>query len=259
MDSTGAGGAADELQSHIAILEAKMASLYGQVRQAQQLASMGTAAATLAHEVNNLLTPIVNYTDQAMRSGNEALQRKALGVAWKNSQMLVAMSERILRISAPDARELRDVSIHRAAEEAADSLCRDLSKDGIAFCNEVDPALTVRTDALSLQQVFFNLFLNARDVLASRHGSRLKVTAQRVDDNVVISVADNGEGIPDDVLPLVFEPLKSSKTNAEGARGRCKGLGLALCRNLVSEMRGEISVSSAVDQGTTFSIKLPCS
>ena len=247
----------NHLRDHIGHLETKLGDLYGQVRQAQQLASLGTAAATLAHEVNNLLTPIVNYTDQAMRSNDEVLCKKALGVTWKNAQMLVSMSERILNISAPTERQKTSVSIRRSADDASDSLCRELSKDGITFNNEVDADLAVNTDPLSLQQVFFNLFLNARDVLVARRGGLLKVTATKMSDHVVIRVSDNGGGIPKDMLPYVFEPLRSSKTKAEGHRNRCKGLGLALCRNLVREMGGHIAVDSQPGEGTTFTMKLP--
>ncbi|MGB0717130.1 MAG: sensor histidine kinase [Phycisphaerae bacterium] len=250
--------AAQELQqikSYVKVLEQRLASLYGQVRQARQLSSMATVAPTIAHEVNNLLTPMIGYVDSAMRSENADLQKKALGVAWRNSQMLVAMADRILQIGAADAFEVEDVVVRNVAEDAVSSLCRDLSKDGITFANEVDADCVVRADRLSLQQVFFNIFLNARDAMAKQHGGRLKVITEPVGDMVTIRIADTGPGIQPDVLARIFEPLHSSKTDDRS--GRCRGLGLPLCKNLVAEMQGTIGAESEPGRGTTFMIKLP--
>ena len=118
--------------------------------------------------------------------------------------------------------------------------------------------LTVQADALSLQQVFFNLFLNARDALSDGHNGRLKVTSTLDSGLVEIRVTDNAGGIPEDMLPLVFEPLQTSK-NEDSGRSRCRGLGLALCRNLVEEMGGQIRVETVAGESSTSVLSLPAS
>ncbi|MFQ5462362.1 MAG: sensor histidine kinase [Phycisphaerae bacterium] len=253
---------------HVAGLEEKLATLRGQVRQAQQLAGLGTATATLAHEVNNLITPIVGYAHGALENDNEALQKKALQVTIKNARMLVAMSDRILRISAAKPTQVEVVPVRECADEAVECLCRDLGKDGITFRNEIDQGVCVRADGLALQQVFFNLFLNARDAMAPSHGGTLSVHARRAwagiqaeqrqtEDRIEIKIKDTGGGIPEGLLPFVFEPLQSSK-RADGSRpARCSGLGLALCRDLIVENGGTIAVSTDLGIGTTFTIQLP--
>ena len=123
----------------------------------------------MVHEVNNLLTPVLSYAKAALEANDAELQAKALSVTIKNVEILTAMAERVLEISAakPPTREL--VSIRSVVLDAAASLCRDLSKDGIRFLVHIDESLTAWTDKLQLQQVLFNLFLNAREAMMKRH------------------------------------------------------------------------------------------
>jgi signal transduction histidine kinase len=245
------------VETQLAGLESRFVLLKSQVRQAQQLASLGTAAATIAHEVNNLLTPILNYAKTALECGDEALQRKALTVTLKNAQMLVAMSRRVLEISAAKPAKRESIQVRAAAQDAAASLCRDLSKDGIRFVVNIDESETVWADVLQLQQLFFNLFLNARDVMAPEHSGRLTVSATRSDKAVVIEVHNTGKVIPADLLDCIFDPFQSTKSAQSEGPNHCSGLGLALCRDIVEENGGTIRVKSAPDTGTTFTITLP--
>ncbi len=245
------------VEIQVSKLQAQLNLLKVQVRQAQQLSSLGTAAAMIAHEVNNLLTPILSYAQTALNTDDVELHRKALRATLKNVQVLIAMSERVLEIGAsgPPAPEL--VSVRKAAQDAAASLCRDLAKDGIRFSIDVDELLTVWADALQLQQVLFNLFLNAREAMAKSHSGRLTVSAIRQEEQVIIEVRNTGEAISPDLLPHIFDPFQTSKPVIRQGRKRCGGLGLALCRDLVEENNGTISVISGTDTGTTFTIILP--
>ena len=238
-------------------LQAQLDLLKVQVRQAQQLSGLGTAAAMMAHEVSNLLTPIYAYARAALDAGDVELQKKALTVTLKNVEMLIAMCERVLEISAakPVKREL--VSVRGAAQDAVASLCRDLSRDGITLSIDVDESVTAWADRLQLQQVFFNLFLNAREVMAPSHSGRLKVSTSRQNDRVIIEVHNTGAPIPSDLLPHIFDPFQSSKAVKCDDRARCSGLGLALCRDLIEENNGTIAVTSKPDHGTKFTIILP--
>lgn len=249
--------AANAIEAQLARLEGQLDQLKAQVRQAQQLAGLGTAATMIAHEVNNLLTPIRSYAQYALDTDDRELQRKALKVTLRNVHILVAMSDRLLKISAakPAAREA--VVVRTVVQDAYDGLCRDLSKDGIGFSVEVAESLTAWVDPLQLQQVLFNLFLNARNAMADSHGGKLTVSAGREGDRVALEVKDTGNGIPPDLLSRLFEPLQTSKPMASIGGQRCAGLGLALCRDLVEENGGTITVTSKPGAGTTFRIILP--
>ncbi len=247
---------AASMEDRFAQLTAQFDVLKAQVRQAQQLAGLGTAAATIAHEVNNLLTPILSYADAALQSGDGPLAQKALTVTARNVRMLIAMSDRILELGAAKPRERESVRVRQAVDDALASLCRDPSKDGISLSIAVEESLTVFADPLQLRQVLFNLFLNAREAMAPSHSGRLSVTASSGPKGVAIEVRNTGPAIPPDLLPHLFEPFQSTKRATRDGKARCSGLGLALVRDLVEENDGTIDVSS--DQtGTTFRIRFP--
>ncbi len=241
----------------MAKLEGSLEQLRAQVRQAQQVAGLGAAAMTLYHETNNLLTPLLNYAEAALRADDPQLMRKALAVTLTNARMLVGMSERLLQIGAAKPAQPEAASIREAVDDAVASLCRDLSKDGIRFSGDVDESLCVRMDPLHLRQVFFNLFLNAREAMKEARGRRLTVEAERSADAVIIRVEDSGKGIAPEILPRLFEPLQSTRVADGAGQHRCGGLGLALCRDLIETAGGRIRVESAPDNGSTFIISLP--
>ncbi len=245
------------IQQHLQNLESQLNQLRAQVRQVQQLSSLGVAAATIAHEVNNLLTPIRGYAQAALASGDQELARKALTKTVEHVDMIVAMSERVLEIGASTEPRFEQASVRSIVERAIESLCRDLSKDGLSLSIEIDDALDAWVDPLQIRQVLFNLFLNAKKAMASAHNGKLTIRARREHDRVMIEVADNGPGIDSAILPHVFDALISSKPTDSPGPKRCSGLGLKLCRDLVEENGGTISVESTLGTGTTFLIDLP--
>jgi signal transduction histidine kinase len=126
---------------------------------------------------------------------------------------------------------------------------------GVTLAVKIPPDLPkVLVDPGHLQQVLINLLTNA--IEATPPGGRVEVTgAYRPDDGrpgVAIEVRDSGSGIPDDVLPRIFDPFFSTKPAREGA-----GLGLAICRDLVRSNGSEIQVASLPGEGTTFTVWLP--
>lgn len=245
------------LEDRLTDVQNQLDRLKAQVRQAQQLAHLGTIAATIAHEVNNLLTPIRSYAQAALDSNDPSLREKALTVTLKNVDMLVAMTGRVLEVSAAKAWDRRSVSVRKTAEDAVASLCRDLSKDGIRLRMDVDESLYAFVDPLQLQQVFFNLFLNARNAMASSRDGRLVVAGRRDGDRVVVDVSDSGPGIAPGIIEHIFDALETTKVADQDGKQRCAGLGLALCRDLIEENGGQITVASRLAEGTTFTLHLP--
>lgn len=245
------------LEDHVARLDQQLVQLRAQVRQAQQLAHMGIAAPMIAHEVNNLLTPILSYAGYARGCDDVELKNKALDVTVKNVKMLVEMSERVLQVSAASSSRAESCRLSSVVQDALDSMCRDLSKDGIKLVLDIDEGSQAWCDPLQLQQVLFNLFLNARKAMAKKHGGRLTVAARQIDRCAVITIKDTGEGIAPEILPYVFDPLQSSKKSREDGRHRCSGLGLALCRDLIQENSGTLEVAGESGDGATFTITLP--
>ena len=245
------------LEEHFAKLEARLTQLKAEVRQAQQLASMGSAVCSISHEFSNLLSPVLSYAQYALETDDTELHRKALQVTVKNVHVLVAMADRVLELSAAKETRQELVPLRQVVEDGAESLCRGFEKDGIKFRNDMGESLVAWADRLHLQQVFFNLFLNARDAMAPTRCGVLKVTGQRQGERVVIKVKDTGPGISEDIIGGVFDSFLTTKTSKRNGRDRCGGIGLALCRDLVTENGGTITVESPAGEGTTFTIELP--
>jgi len=184
------------------------------------------------------------------------LTRKALEKTVNNCKVLEAMSVRLLTLGSAKIPDFKLVSLRHVIDEAAASLCRDLSKDRIRFKCEVDDETNIWGDPLHLQQVFFNLLLNARTALTKNGGGKLSISARPVRGEVVVEMSDNGPGIAPEISERLFDPFASTRATGADERKRCGGLGLALCKDIVEECGGTITVNSTPGEGTTFTLTL---
>lgn len=240
----------------LAGLERQFAELRQQVKQLQRLASLGTLSAILAHEFNNMLAPVVSYSQYALQRDDPALARTALERTLAASQRLAQLCSKILGMAADDAPGAVDAPLAPVVADAVDCLARDLAKDDITLTVNVPPDLHARFHAPTLRQVLFNLLLNARQAMLGRPG-RLSISAQRSGDIVELTVADTGPGISPGDLEKIFEPFFSTKRHeGELDRGGV-GLGLFVCKQLMTDLGGSISVASRPGQGATFTLTLP--
>ncbi len=238
-------------------LQGDLARMHTQMHQAQKLASLGTAAAMLAHEFNNIMTPLVAYAQYALTTDDPEMMSKALRTTLKQTAAALEMSGRILGMAGDAPANFAAVTVRSVVDDAVACLCRDLSKDGITLAIDIDARLEVRAEAGQLRQVLFNLLLNARDALEGRSGRITISAAKSVDESVRITVADTGCGIPRDELSAVFDTFVTSKTGSDGKGRRGTGLGLAICNEIINKHDGSIQVQSRVGEGTSFTITLP--
>ena len=244
-----------ELRNRFDQLERQLGQLKEQTRQAQKMASLGAAATMLAHEFNNLMTPVVSYSRFALDADDRELMIKALKMTLRQTEIVTSMSDRILGLASNDAQSYQPVRLIDAVEDAVGCMCRDLSKDGINLKVNLDDGLIARADPKQLQQVLFNLLINARQAIPHRNG-RIQITGKRTSDqSVELRVRDNGCGISPENLERIFQQFFSTKTDRPNGSG--VGMGLSLCQEIVEEHGGEMSVESTVGEGATFIIKLP--
>jgi C4-dicarboxylate-specific signal transduction histidine kinase len=252
----------------LAELEHKLALLDRQVAGLQRLAALGTMSAMLAHEFNNLLTPLVSYAQYALSRGRPDELKAAVERSLRTAERLGGLCGRIMGMAAGSPDELTNIEIERAAREAVECLGRDPARDGICLTIESPSGLSARAAAGSLQQVLFNIVLNARQAMIER-GGRLMIRARRQADRVVIDVTDTGPGIAPEHIPHIFEPFFTTRPAAgsavdgpadspPGRPDKCGlGLGLHVCKRLMQDMGGSIDVASVPGEGTTFTLQLP--
>lgn len=249
--------AAVSVEEQLDGLERHLSDLQRQVQKLQRLASLGTVATILAHEFNNLLTPILSYSQYALSRDDPEFLRSAVEKTHKNAHRLSALCTKILGMATDDRMGPVAAEIKPLLADAVECVGRDPSKDGIQVVIDVEDDLKVRAHVGSLQQVLFNLVLNARQAMLDRDGC-LHMTAQRIDDGrVAITISDTGHGIRPEHLDKVFEPFFSTREHETRQDRRGIGLGLHICRQLMEEQAGEIMVEQTSSAGTTFKLILP--
>ena len=233
-------------------------SLKFQLAGLQHLANIGTVSHMIAHEMNNLLTPMKSYAAFALdHPDDKALSQKALRKIVRNCDRAAKIMESMLALVGGKIQERTEVRLRDLIDEVFTCLCRDFTKDGITVDIQIPGDLTVSVVPVQIQQVFMNLILNARDAMLPR-GGVLSIRAAQKTDAVEIDVVDTGDGINPDDLKNIFERFfTTKKKGSPAAEYSGAGLGLAFCKMVVDGHRGSISVESEPGHGSTFTIVLP--
>ena len=245
----------EQLLKHFEQLEAQFQQLRDGLTHSHRLATLGTIASMIAHEYNNILTPVISYAQLALSDPDDAaLMRKAVEKALAGAERAAKISSSVLGFT----RETDDKDIAHLPEtidEAISCLGRDLAKDGITLTVDV-PDVLVAIAPLNLQQVMLNLVLNARK--AMNHGGQLRITGNQEGAHVRLQVSDTGPGIPAEIRDSLFEPFVTRHADAPdaGSEGKGTGLGLCICRELIRGAGGEIEVESPPNEGATFRLTL---
>lgn len=251
----------DSLADQLALLQGQLDLLREQLTESQRLATIGTIAAVIAHEFNNLLTPIVSYSQFALQSAegekpDMELIRKALSKSYQSSSKAGRICTSMLGLARGES-SFGQTSVQQLVDETLAVLARDPKKDGIALRVQIQPDLLVHGDPVQLEQVLLNLLINARQAMLGKGGS-ITIKAQSIEaDEIRIQVIDTGPGIPEKLIPKIFQPFFTTKGTARKGESKGTGLGLAICKEIIEHHRGRIEVQSELGKGTTFSLHLP--
>ncbi len=246
------------LHRRVELQEHKNQALESQLLGLQHLASMGTVSYMIAHEINNLLTPLKSYASFALTDPDDRdLAEKALRKVVTNCDRTTKIMDSMLAL-ANGKTELKDgIRLRALIEEIFTCLCRDFAKDGITVDIRVCDELTICGVPVQIQQVLMNLILNARDAMLP-HGGVLTIDAADETGTVEITVADTGVGIEPGNLANVFDMFFTTKAHKRSAAENSgAGLGLAFCKMIMDKHEGSISVKSEPGSGSTFRISLP--
>jgi len=229
-----------------------------QIRATQKMATLGTMACLVAHEFNNILTPMINYSELALQNQDDVdLMRKALMKTIEHGNRAAVVIQSMLGVVRDQGNERKTVGLLKIVDESLACLGRDLNKDQITVKRDIPGDLTVQAIPSQLLQVFLNLFVNARQAMAEA-GGKLSVQGRGERDGwVVVEISDTGCGIQSDMVDKIFEPFVSTKTQARQSDQKGTGLGLMVCKDIIEKHGGTIDVCSDPGAGTTFIIRLP--
>ena len=242
--------------------------LEAQLLQSQKMDAIGKLAGGVAHDFNNLLTIITSYAELALDSvpQNSPLESKIQEILLA-ARRAAELTRQLLAFSRKQPQALRVADLNPVIARIANTLPRLIGEDIQFTFSPGDGLGRVRVDPLQIEQILMNLAANARDAMPQGGSLRIETSNVRLDDDYVdrkraviplgryalITVSDDGTGIPPQHLPHIFEPFYTTKPLGQGT-----GLGLATVYGIVKQNKGFIWAYSEPTMGTVFKIYLPC-
>jgi two-component system NtrC family sensor kinase len=230
--------------------------LESQLSQADKLSSIGLLAAGVAHEVNTPLAVISSYAQMLSKQlqgdpAKGALMEKITRQTFRASEIV----NNLLNFSRTSGTEFKDVDVNGIILDTLALLEHQFKTAKIRVQDELSDHLPrITGNPGRLQQVFLNLFLNARDAMPE--GGTLRIMTSN-GEGVSVMVSDTGSGIAQEHIRRIYDPLFTTKTSPAEGQGRGTGLGLSVTYGIIQEHAGKIRVESRPGEGTTFYVDFP--
>jgi two-component system NtrC family sensor kinase len=220
--------------------------------QADKLSSIGLLAAGVAHEVNTPLAVISTYAQMlAKQVSGDDQKSKLLEKIAKQTFRASEIVNSLLNFSRTSPTEFVELDLNRVIRETVSLVEHQFDKTGVTTAlNLADVLPSVRGNSGKLQQVFLNLFINARD--AMQNGGNLAIRSWAEGGFAHVEISDTGQGIPTENLARIYDPFFTTKGPKKGT-----GLGLSITYGIVQEHNGSIEVDSTLDHGTRFRLEFP--
>jgi len=230
--------------------------LEAQLSQADKLSSIGLLAAGVAHEVNTPLAVISSYAQMLSKQLQDDPQKGAL--LEKITRQTFRASEivnNLLNFSRTSGTEFTEVDVNKIILDTLALLDHQFKTSKIQVRNELEERLPlIHGNTGRLQQVFLNLFLNARDAMTK--GGTLHIATSN-GDGVSVVVSDTGTGIAQEHIQRIYDPFFTTKTSPGEGQSRGTGLGLSVTYGIIQQHAGKIRVESRPGEGTTFYLNFP--
>ena len=252
---------ATQVEGHTQTLQKAVEDAVEQAKQKERalvlssrLASIGTLAAGVAHEINNPIGGMQNAVNRLLQQPNLSDKQKTyLELVQQGLQRIGRTTRRLLDFS-PRPAQAGTFSLLSPIERARELVEHRMHTRSVTFTVDAPDSLPqVRGDANEIQQVVLNLLLNSLDALEQKgHGGHITATVRAADGKVQLVVADDGPGMDPKDLGRVFDPFFTKKERPDAS-----GLGMFISYSIVQNHGGEISVDSALGQGFRVRIVLP--
>jgi signal transduction histidine kinase/FixJ family two-component response regulator len=242
----------EELRKKMADLERSQQELL----ESSKLAAVGTLAAGVAHEFNNLLAAISGHTELGLVSDDMNEIKQALKVVIATVDRAKKVTQNLLTFARRREPRMEMTDVTEAVESPLRLMERDLEKSNIELVRRFSVVPPVVCDTGQMSQVCLNLLTNARDALLPEGGT-VTVEIREDGEDVIISFTDTGTGVPDRVLDKLFQPFVTTKGPLGGGEMAGSGLGLSVSYGIIKNHGGTIEVETEHGQGSTFTIRLP--
>jgi two-component system, LuxR family, sensor kinase FixL len=233
--------------------EAQLQEVQAELLHASRLSAVGSLASALAHELNQPLTAIANYASAGrdlvddIRPESTELIREALAETASEALRAGQIVRRLRDFVVKGELDTQILPLGKLINDATTLGLVGARENGVEWTIEIEPGVdNVLADRVQIQQVMINLMRNGIEAMNDSPVKQLAIRARRKGtDQVEISVADSGHGVPPDMIDQLFQPFISTKATG-------MGLGLSICRTIVEAHGGQLSVDSTADSGTIF-------
>ena len=239
-----------------------------QLRESQKMEAVGRLAGGIAHDFNNLLTVIMGYCslildNDELMTGNQSLKSDITGIQL-TSQKAVKLTKQLLTFTNNQVHNPRLIDLNNIILELDKIFDRLIPDNIILIKNLTDDETIISIDPVQIEQILINLVVNSRDAIEL--DGQIQIETSFVNTNneighmtnipqgefVLLSIKDNGSGIPENIQSKIFEPFFSSKKEGKGL-----GLGLSTVYGIVQHAGGFINFDSSVNGGSTFNLYFP--
>lgn len=242
----------EELRKRMGDLERSQQELI----ESSKLAAVGTLAAGVAHEFNNLLAAVSGHTELALVSKDTDEVQRSLQVVVQTVDRAKQITSSLLTFARRREARMDLADITEAVENPLELMQRDLEKSDIRLVRRFSDVPPIFCDAGQISQVCLNLLTNARDAMLP-DGGTLTVEIKRDGPDVLIAFTDTGTGIPPHIMDNLFKPFVTTKGPLGGGEMAGSGLGLSVSDGIVKNHGGTIDVETELGKGSTFTIRLP--
>jgi two-component system NtrC family sensor kinase len=246
--------------SHITEVDREKEMMNRQIIETGKLASVGRLAAGTAHEINNPVAIMVQEAgwiedlleEEDFQEGKNLKEiQRALKQIGNQGKRCKDITHKLLSFARTSDTQIQNLRINEIIKEVV-AISDKTSYTGISINTHLDDKIpSIYGSQTEIQQVLLNLINNALYALG-KHGGKIDISSRLADRYVLVTVEDNGPGIPEANLDRIFDPFFTTKPVGEG-----NGLGLSICFGIIQRMGREIEVTSTVDVGTRFDIRFP--
>jgi PAS domain S-box-containing protein len=229
--------------------------------QEAHMSAIGKLAAGIAHELNNPLATLVAHSELAsncLKSFEKSPRKRAILEELRGYLTIIEaqafrcknVTADILNLPWKEGLEISRIDVNNLLDNILD--VADTGKSDLRIVREFSGLPTVRANASAIRQIFWNLISNALDAVEGRMDAIIRIKTGFFQNRVMITVEDNGIGIPAPILEKIFEPFFTTKESKKGV-----GLGLSLCHEFLSHMGGTVRAESKPGRGASFVVSLP--
>ncbi len=228
-----------------------------QLRESQRMAALGELVGTTTHEFNNVLMTVLNYAKLGLRNKEEASRDKAFEKILAAAQRAERITNSVLGIARNRCDDFAPTDLAKLIDECLVLLEREMRKYRVNVRRELPDVPPVRAVGNQVQQVLLNLMTNSRQAMPEGGELTLRLSHDAEAGMVDLTVLDNGQGIPREKLPRIFDRYFTTKNGPDATGKGGTGVGLSTCRDIVEAHKGRIRVESTVGRGTAFTVRLP--